>query len=131
MFLDSSAILALLLEEPDAADLAARIEETGTGLASSPLVAVESALNLARIRNVPISVAYEVVMEFLDTLRVEVIPIGPEIGMQAMQAYAAFGKGTGHPARLNLIDAFSYACAKVRDVPLLYKGEDFSRTDLG
>lgn len=48
-----------------------------------------------------------------------------------MDAYLGFGKGTGHPARLNFGDCFSYAMAKRLDAPLLFKGNDFARTDLG
>ena len=47
-----------------------------------------------------------------------------------MQAYVRYGKGTGHPAGLNFGDCFSYAIARRRNLPLLYKGDDFARTDL-
>ncbi len=48
----------------------------------------------------------------------------------AYAAFVAFGKGSGHPAALNFGDMFSYALAKVRGLPLLYKGDDFSQTDV-
>ena len=48
----------------------------------------------------------------------------------ALGAFDRFGKGSGHPARLNLGDCFAYAMAKQHGVPLLYKGDDFSQTDL-
>ena len=48
----------------------------------------------------------------------------------AYSAFVAFGKGSGHPASLNFGDVFSYALAKVRGLPLLYKGDDFSQTDV-
>ena len=48
----------------------------------------------------------------------------------AWKAFIAFGKGSGHPAGLNFGDVFSYALAKVRRVPLLFKGNDFSQTDI-
>jgi len=48
----------------------------------------------------------------------------------AYSAFVAFGKGSGHPASLNFGDLFSYALAKVRGLPLLYKGDDFSQTDI-
>jgi len=49
----------------------------------------------------------------------------------AVQAFADYGKGRGHPAQLNLADCLSYACAKAQGIPLLYKGKDFAHTDLG
>ncbi len=66
----------------------------------------------------------------LNESRVAIIPIEAEHGPIAVAAFAEFGKGRGHPAQLNLADCLSYACAKSRGVPLLYKGNDFSRTDL-
>ncbi len=48
----------------------------------------------------------------------------------AYAAFVAFGKGSGHPAALNFGDVFGYALAKVRGLPLLYKGDDFPRTDV-
>jgi ribonuclease VapC len=48
----------------------------------------------------------------------------------AYAAFVAFGKGSGHPAELNFGDLFGYALAKVRGLPLLYKGDDFARTDI-
>jgi ribonuclease VapC len=48
----------------------------------------------------------------------------------AIDAFARYGKGRGHPAQLNIADCLSYACAKKLGVPLLYKGNDFARTDL-
>jgi len=56
--------------------------------------------------------------------------ITPEIGEIAIAAMARYGKGRGHPAQLNFGDCFSYACAKAAGVPLLYVGDDFSKTDL-
>lgn len=51
-------------------------------------------------------------------------------GRLAVQAFSDYGKGRGHPAQLNLADCLSYACAKNRKMPLLYKGNDFAHTDL-
>lgn len=60
---------------------------------------------------------------------IEIIPITPEIGRLAMQAFARYGRGN-HPARLNMSDCFAYACARSLGVPLLFKGSDFSQTDI-
>jgi len=58
------------------------------------------------------------------------VPIDRAIAKRAVAAFAAYGKGRGHPARLNLADCLSYACARADRVPLLFKGEDFARTDI-
>ena len=60
----------------------------------------------------------------------ELVPPGPLEMDAAYAAFVVFGKGSGHPAGLNFGDVFSYALAKVRGLPLLYKGGDFSQTDL-
>ena len=52
------------------------------------------------------------------------------MGAEAIRALSVYGKMVGHPAQLNMGDALSYACAKAFHVPLLYKGDDFSKTDL-
>ena len=56
--------------------------------------------------------------------------VTPAIGREAIEVMGRYGKLTGHPAKLNMGDALSYACAKAEQVPLLYKGRDFSETDL-
>jgi len=70
---------------------------------------------------------------FDDLLSTGVFEIAPPdertVGI-AFSAFVAYGKGSGHPASLNFGDVFSYALAKVRDLPLLYKGDDFSKTDI-
>ena len=66
---------------------------------------------------------------FLVEAGVDVVPFGSEDARRAADAYAAFGKGN-HPARLNMGDCFAYALAKTRDEPLLFKGDDFTHTDV-
>jgi ribonuclease VapC len=61
---------------------------------------------------------------------VELRPTDEQQMELAIRAYAEFGKGTGHPAQLNYGDCFAYALAKSADQPLLYKGDDFARTDI-
>ena len=69
-------------------------------------------------------------MEFFAPAHVAVQPIQPETAHLALEAFARYGKGRGHPARLNLGDCFIYAQAKVGGASLLYKGDDFSKTDI-
>lgn len=68
--------------------------------------------------------------DFFREAEIEIIPIEETDGRLAVQAFRDFGKGRGHPAQLNLADCLSYACAKNRSLPLLYKGTDFAQTDL-
>lgn len=60
----------------------------------------------------------------------EITPPSPADMEAAYRAFVTFGRGSGHPAGLNFGDVFSYALAKVRNLPLLYKGDDFNRTDI-
>ena len=75
------------------------------------------------------SVAEKFLTGFLSGSDAETIPFSMELMFVARDAFYRFGKGR-HPAKLNFGDCMSYAVAKVRDVPLLYKGDDFAQTDL-
>lgn len=70
------------------------------------------------------------VEEFLKLPSFEIVAVDGSIADIASQAYVAFGKGSGHPAQLNFGDVFSYALAKAKNIPLLFKGNDFSQTDV-
>ena len=67
---------------------------------------------------------------FLDTSGITLAPMDGATASLAIKAFAAYGKGRGHPAQLNLANCFSYACAKAQNVRLLYRGKDFAHTDL-
>jgi len=141
MFIDASAIVAILAEEPDGLEIATKIENAA-GRYSSPIVRYEAVSGFARNKwgsshdeNAPISAEFiaraeQVVIRFLDQIGASEMPITSEIGTAAIQAMARYGRGTGHPAKLNFGDCFSYACAKSAGVPLLFKGEDFIHTDI-
>ena len=66
----------------------------------------------------------------LELSRIEIVAVSERHARDAIDAYGRFGKSTRHPAQLNFGDCFSYALAKALDQPLLYKGEDFSQTDI-
>jgi ribonuclease VapC len=74
--------------------------------------------------------AQERLNRFLAAGGIRTIAITPEIGALALSAFDKYGKGRGHKAQLNMGDCFAYACAKSLGVPLLYKGDDFAKTDL-
>lgn len=130
MFVDASALVSVLAAEIDGADLSDRIEAAAPQCRNSPLAVFETAVAMARIREVRPGYAVEVISEYLERARIDVVPIEPIDAISAIQAFETYGKGAGHPARLNMGDCFSYAMAKRLGAPLLYKGEDFIHTDL-
>ena len=125
MFVDASAIVGILAREVDGPDLAARVTQADR-LFTSPLAIYEAVLGLARSRNMAIDDAQTAVSDFLTDSRAE---ITEEVGRDAIRAFDRFGRGR-HPARLNMGDCFAYACARSLAVPLLFKGDDFSQTDI-
>lgn len=129
MFIDASALAAVLLSEPDAMSLERRMYSSETPLITSPLAIFETVTAIAPKQRLSIEAAADKVRAYVE-LAITEIPITAEIGRLALDARARYGKGTGHPAKLNLGDCFAYACAKAHAVPLLYKGDDFVHTDL-
>jgi ribonuclease VapC len=119
---DTSAVMAIVLNEPEADALAAALEAEDRLLISAGTVA--EALIVAGRRNVG-----EEVAQLIDGLGFEIINVTPASAQRIADAYATWGKGV-HPASLNFGDCFAYEVAKEHDCPLLYVGEDFSQTDI-
>ena len=128
MFVDASAILAILKQEEGWTVLASRLEEADDVLVS-PLVVWEAVVGLVKEAQIPFEAAEQLVERFVQEVDAHTIPITPEIGQAALAAARAYGRNR-HKAALNFGDCFSYACAKLARVPLLYKGNDFAQTDL-
>ena len=134
-FLDASAIVAILSQEPDGDALLDRIESAGEPLYFCEVGVFEATFGLVRKKAsagrradaVTIAEARSIVRDFLDRIGAEEVPID---GAAAIEVAARFGKVVGHPAQLNMGDCFAYACARAKGAPLLYKGEDFARTDV-
>jgi ribonuclease VapC len=129
MFVDASVLVAILTLEPDARSLATRLEAE-SGLFTSPVAFFEVVTSVARKSRQPVDVVADRVRMFVDSAAIETRTIDRQTGEIALAAFARYGKGSGHPARLNLGDCFAYAMAKQHGVPLLYKGDDFAQTDL-
>ncbi|WAJ26483.1 type II toxin-antitoxin system VapC family toxin [Antarcticirhabdus aurantiaca] len=127
MFIDASAIVAILAGEPDAEDLAARIE-AAPRRTSSVVSLFEAVSGLSRMMQV--DEARRIVERFVSFAEVEVLAVDGGLLPGLAAAHAAYGKGSGHPARLNMGDCYSYALAKQNGLPLLYKGDDFAQTDI-
>jgi len=128
MFVDSSAIVAILLGEPEADALAGALENAARRV-TSPLVRLEATIVLASRLDIEPSRAQQLFDDFLEEAVVSVIPLSDAIARRAVDCFERFGKRR-HPARLNLADCFSYACAREYHEELLFKGEDFSKTDV-
>jgi len=126
MIVDTSALIAILRAEPDAAAVARALVEADAARLSAANF-VEAAAVIDGSRDPIASRRYD------DLLREAGIVVEPVTEVQARlarQAYRDFGKGSGHPAQLNFGDCFAYALAKDADEPLLYKGTDFAATDI-
>ncbi|MEX2648702.1 MAG: type II toxin-antitoxin system VapC family toxin [Alphaproteobacteria bacterium] len=125
MILDSSAILAILAREADADGFSQSIEE-----AKSLRLSAANWLEVAiRVDSGGGEIARDALDEFVREAGVVVEPVTEHQAKLARQAYRAYGKGR-HPAGLNFGDCFAYALAKATGEPLLFKGNDFAKTDL-
>lgn len=128
MYVDASALCSILSLEADAAALLAHIESAEKRF-TSPLGVWEAAVNLPRLVGVSFEEAEADLTRFLSLMNIEIMPLAAETTSLALAAFRRYGKGR-HPAALNFGDCFAYACAKHHKVPLLYKGNDFSQTDI-
>ncbi len=125
MVIDTSALLAILLGEPEARSFNERIEADAMRLLSTAsyletAIIIDDRLGQEGARDLKL---------FLVEADIEVVPVTMEQAELAREAYRRYGRGN-HPARLNFGDCFAYALAKASDEPLLYKGDDFAKTDL-
>lgn len=127
-FVDASVLVAILGEEPDHERHAADLDAVGQKITSA-IAIWEASVALARITATSFRAAERDVRAFLTAQKVTVVPLDEREATYALDAHDRFGKGR-HPARLNMGDCFAYACAKAHDARLLYKGDDFARTDL-
>ena len=90
---------------------------------------METIIALSIGRGIMMDFAHQDVVNFIAARRIAIVPIGDQEADAALDAHRRFGKER-HPARLNMGDCFAYACAKTNGAALLYKGDDFARTDL-
>ena len=129
IFIDTSVVVAILAAEDDASSWAERIEEASSR-ATSPLVLLEAAMRLSTKLDLDPRVIGAALDDFLREAEIGVVPVERDDMELAVAAFSDYAKGRGHPAQLNLADCLSYACAKRRGLRLLYKGNDFSKTDM-
>jgi ribonuclease VapC len=128
IFVDASALTAVLKNEPGADRIFDCLEGEGTFF-TTPIAVYETVLAVVRISQSSIPDAAADVAEFLSKASIDVRPISAQQGFVAISAFASFGKGR-HPARLNMGDCFAYAAAKAHNAKILFVGDDFTFTDL-
>ena len=125
MVVDTSALVCILLAEPEAGDFAQAIANAPENVISGPTWVEASMVITARLGNE----GHDLLIELLERSRVAVDPCDDALALGAYDAWLKSGRGR-HPAGLNFGDCFSYALAKQRAEPLLFKGDDFAKTDI-
>ncbi len=139
MFIDASAIFAILNEEPEAPAFERAIESHRRKIFVSPIARFEAAVSLAAARRrksktattpQAIALATQAVDALLEIVKAQDTAITSTVRDRAIAAAATYGRAVGHKAYLNLGDCFAYAIAKNCREPILFKGDDFIHTDL-
>ena len=128
MFVDASALVAVINNEPERAQFALKLERAEQILIS-PVVIYEVLLAIVRVRRGSLAAERRSLKTFFDGIGAKSVSLDKNIGELALDAHETFGKGR-HKAALNMGDCFAYACAKAHKVPLLFKGGDFALTDI-
>lgn len=126
MILDTSALIAILRFEPEAHEFA-RIIERAAQRSISAVSYVETGAVIDGSKDPIASRRFD---ELIEAAQITIEPVTDMQARMARQAYRDFGKTSRHPAKLNFGDCFSYALAKTKAEPLLFKGRGFSRTDV-
>ncbi len=126
VIVDASALLAIIFDEPDGERMENMLIEAQHRPVMSPVNFLEATVRIDQMKSEAKSRKLD---ELLKALAIEIAAVTPEQAYLAREAYQKFGKGN-HEARLNLGDCFAYALAKARNEPLLFKGDDFKKTDI-
>jgi ribonuclease VapC len=128
IFIDASALIAVIAGEPGYVALEKCIEADAARLCSAVSV-WETVAGLCRSHSTSVDIARGWMRVFGTEMRLRFVPIGEAEYEIAADAYARYGKGR-HPAALNMGDCLAYACAKAANAKLLFKGTDFTRADI-
>jgi ribonuclease VapC len=126
VIIDSSALVAVVMSEPDAARYAEALSAPGPRRVSAATL-LETSIVVDGRRSPILSARLDDLLREAETV---IEPVTSSQARLARQAYRDFGRGSGNPADLNYGDCFAYALAKEFGEPLLYKGTDFSHTDI-
>ena len=122
---DTSALMAIIMDEDDGPTFHAIMRQDG-----EVLVSAATAVELTIVAMGKSEEIYQAALRLLDRPFIRLVPVDSEQLWSATDSYHLYGKGRGNPAQLNFGDTFAYALASVRGLPLLYKGADFARTDV-
>jgi ribonuclease VapC len=126
VIVDTSAIVALMLREPRTAEIVGALREAPSlRMSAATYVELCAVVDNRRSPN-----QRRHLDALLEACQIEIVPFTSEQAQVARDAYRDYGRGSGHKARLNLGDAYSYALAATAKEPLLFVGDDFTHTDL-
>ncbi|XUP61539.1 type II toxin-antitoxin system VapC family toxin (plasmid) [Allorhizobium sp. Av2] len=128
MFIDASAIVAMLTDEQNGDHIAGRMQAAKSRL-TSPIAVFEATITVARILDLPIGDAKATVESFIEAQGMNIVSITPKAATLAIDAFDTYGIGR-HPAALNYSDCIAYACAKAYRKPLLFDSSGFTKTDI-
>ena len=128
IFIDTSAIIAMIAVEPDGPSLAARLLAEDARISAGHVI-LEASMRLAALLRLTPTAADALVTRLLHEAGATLVPITEEIAHTSVIAFERYGKGRNRAA-LNLADCLSYACAKAHGARLLFKGNDFAHTDI-
>jgi ribonuclease VapC len=128
IFIDTSAIIAMIAAEPDGPSLAAKLQATDRSISAGHVI-LEASMRLAALLRLNPTAADAVVTRLLREAGTAIVPITEDIAHAAVVAFERYGKGRNRAA-LNIADCLSYACAKAHGARLLFKGDDFVHTDI-
>ncbi len=126
MIVDSSALIAILKREAQWSSLSETLDAARSSRISAASY-LESSIVVDGWRNPTLSREFD---ELIERFNIQIEPVTFEQARIARQAYRDFGEGSGHPAGLNFGDCFSYALARDKREPMLWKGDDFGHTDI-
>lgn len=129
MFVDVSALVAMLTSEDDARLLASRLQASQKRL-TSPLAALEAGVAIARATGLPIQESEAAVKRFLELMGIQILSLPVQLVPLAAAALARYGRDAGHPAGLGTSEAFAYAAARYYRLPLLHTNPGFAATDI-
>lgn len=125
MIVDTSALVAIVMREPESDELIGKLVRSPASGIGTPTLAELGLVLAARLGDHP----HGLIVHLLDELRIDEVPFGPEHWREAVDAFRRYGRGR-HPAQLNFGDCLTYAVARVAGEDLLFTGDDFAATDL-
>jgi ribonuclease VapC len=129
MFVDASALIAMLTDEDEARIFAARLQAGPKRMTAPPQV-LEAVAAVAAVWSLPPAETEILMKRFLERMGIQLVALPPQVVPLAAAALGRYGRAAGHPAAFETSDALAYAAARYYRLPLLYKGGRFAATDI-